>query len=48
MISASHNPAHDNGIKIFARDGTKLRDDDETEIAALAAELRPAAPRTAR
>ncbi|MBL8753459.1 MAG: phosphoglucosamine mutase [Planctomycetes bacterium] len=42
MISASHNPAHDNGVKIFAADGSKLRDDDENELAMLAAELRPA------
>jgi phosphoglucosamine mutase len=48
MISASHNPAQDNGIKIFADDGTKLRDEDETEIAILAAELRPATLRTPR
>jgi phosphoglucosamine mutase len=48
MISASHNPAHDNGIKIFAGDGTKLRDDDETEIANLAVELRPAELKNAR
>ena len=31
VISASHNPAEDNGIKFFARDGAKL--DDETELA---------------
>jgi phosphoglucosamine mutase len=48
MISASHNPAHDNGIKIFGHDGTKLRDEDEAEIASLAVELRPADPRDAR
>lgn len=48
MISASHNPAHDNGIKIFAADGTKLRDDDEAEIARLAVALRPADVRNAR
>ncbi|MCC7064718.1 MAG: phosphoglucosamine mutase [Planctomycetes bacterium] len=48
MISASHNPAPDNGIKIFAEDGTKLRDEDEAEIAALAVELRPAELRTPR
>lgn len=48
MISASHNPAHDNGVKVFAADGTKLRDEDEAEISRLAAELRPAAPRTPR
>lgn len=48
MISASHNPAADNGVKIFGHDGTKLRDEDEAEIATLAVELRPADPRAAR
>lgn len=32
MISASHNPYQDNGIKIFAADGTKLKDTDESAI----------------
>jgi len=32
MISASHNPYPDNGIKIFGRDGFKLMDDVELEI----------------
>ncbi|WP_299087672.1 phosphoglucosamine mutase [uncultured Microbacterium sp.] len=32
MISASHNPAPDNGIKIFARGGVKLPDDVEKRI----------------
>ena len=32
MISASHNPAPDNGIKIFAFGGTKLPDDVESRI----------------
>lgn len=32
MISASHNPYHDNGIKIFTRDGHKLSDKLEKEI----------------
>src|SRR5262245_43350116 len=32
MISASHNPYSDNGIKIFGPDGTKLTDADEDEI----------------
>jgi len=32
MISASHNPYHDNGIKIFNRDGHKLSDEIEMEI----------------
>ncbi|OUR95190.1 phosphoglucosamine mutase [Gammaproteobacteria bacterium 42_54_T18] len=31
VISASHNPFHDNGIKFFSSEGQKL--DDETEIA---------------
>lgn len=44
MISASHNPAHDNGIKIFAGDGKKLSDEAEAEIAMLANELRPESP----
>jgi phosphoglucosamine mutase len=48
MISASHNPAADNGVKIFGADGSKLRDDDERELSALAVELRPAAPKTPR
>src|SRR5690606_29710329 len=36
MISASHNPARDNGIKIFVGDGTKLPDAAEREIEHLA------------
>jgi phosphoglucosamine mutase len=32
MISASHNPYQDNGIKLFGPDGYKLSDDTETEI----------------
>lgn len=32
MISASHNPFHDNGIKFFGPDGFKLSDEDEAEI----------------
>lgn len=32
MISASHNPYHDNGIKLFSADGYKLPDDVENEI----------------
>jgi phosphoglucosamine mutase len=34
VISASHNPAADNGIKFFSRDGTKLADELEDEIEA--------------
>jgi phosphoglucosamine mutase len=32
MISASHNPFHDNGIKLFGSDGYKLSDDTEEQI----------------
>ena len=32
MISASHNPARDNGIKFFARNGQKLDDAIESQI----------------
>ncbi|WP_332811885.1 phosphoglucosamine mutase [Sphingomonas sp.] len=35
MISASHNPYIDNGIKLFGPDGYKLSDEDELEIEAL-------------
>ena len=35
MISASHNPHHDNGIKFFGPDGFKLSDEAEAEIEAL-------------
>jgi phosphoglucosamine mutase len=35
MISASHNPALDNGIKFFGADGFKLEDAQELEIEAL-------------
>lgn len=32
VISASHNPYRDNGIKIFGRDGFKLPDEQEAEV----------------
>jgi phosphoglucosamine mutase len=32
VVSASHNPYHDNGIKFFGSDGTKLDDDTEARI----------------
>lgn len=32
VISASHNPAHDNGIKFFSGDGFKLPDETESAI----------------
>jgi phosphoglucosamine mutase len=35
MISASHNPFEDNGIKLFGPDGFKLSDETEAEIEAL-------------
>lgn len=35
MISASHNPVQDNGIKFFGSDGFKLSDQQEAEIEAL-------------
>ena len=35
MISASHNPYEDNGIKLFGPDGLKLTDEQEAEIEAL-------------
>jgi phosphoglucosamine mutase len=37
MISASHNPSHDNGIKLFDRDGQKLSDAREAQIEELMA-----------
>lgn len=46
MISASHNPSTDNGIKLFGPDGFKLSDEAEAEIEALVAgEIEPAQPR---
>lgn len=45
MISASHNPWADNGIKFFGPDGFKLSDEDEAEIEAMVAgEIRLAQP----
>lgn len=38
VISASHNPYHDNGIKIFSRTGYKLPDAEEEEMEKLIAE----------
>jgi phosphoglucosamine mutase len=38
MISASHNPFEDNGIKLFGPDGFKLSDDDELAIEGLIGE----------
>jgi phosphoglucosamine mutase len=44
VISASHNPPEDNGIKFFSRHGMKLSDELEDEIEALLAEPFEAAP----
>ena len=45
MISASHNPAHDNGIKFFGPDGFKLSDEAEAEIETiLGGGIEPAQP----
>ena len=44
MLSASHNPAGDNGIKFFAADGFKLPDEVELEIEACLDELPPLPP----
>jgi phosphoglucosamine mutase len=43
VVSASHNPYQDNGIKFFGPDGTKLADEQEAEIERLLGE-----PATAR
>ena len=44
MISASHNPHQDNGIKLFGPDGFKLSDEAEAEIEAIVASDIPLAP----
>ncbi len=46
VISASHNPFADNGIKVFGSDGFKLPDEAEAEIESLLAE--GGAPESAR
>lgn len=38
VISASHNPHHDNGVKFFSAEGVKLSDDIELEIEQLMGE----------
>ena len=56
MISASHNPYYDNGIKLFGPDGYKLSDEIEERIEAHARQgrrtrarrFRRARPRQAR
>jgi len=39
VISASHNPATDNGIKFFSGDGFKLSDEDESRIETMLEEV---------
>ena len=41
MLSASHNPMPDNGIKLFAAGGTKLSDDTENRIESLLGSRHP-------
>ncbi|HET6373106.1 MAG TPA: phosphoglucosamine mutase [Candidatus Polarisedimenticolia bacterium] len=41
MLSASHNPYRDNGIKIFSETGYKLADSEEAEIEAMVLEGNP-------
>jgi phosphoglucosamine mutase len=48
VISASHNPFEDNGIKLFASDGFKLDDDTEHEIEAALNEPVPTPARLGR
>jgi len=43
MISASHNPYEDNGIKLFGPDGFKLSDEDELAIEAMLSVEQPLA-----
>ncbi|ARJ50313.1 phosphoglucosamine mutase [Staphylococcus lutrae] len=45
MISASHNPVADNGIKFFGSDGFKLSDEQENEIEQLLDQDHPDLPR---
>ena len=46
VVSASHNPYRDNGIKFFSAQGTKVSDEDEARIEAVVAgeELAPERP----
>jgi phosphoglucosamine mutase len=47
MLSASHNPYYDNGIKLFGPDGYKLSNEDETAIEAMIESGVPLADATA-
>ncbi|MEI2698658.1 MAG: phosphoglucosamine mutase [Microthrixaceae bacterium] len=44
VISASHNPFHDNGLKVFAPGGRKLSDDEQSAVEAAIAEVVAGAP----
>src|SRR5262245_19943375 len=44
MISASHNPYEDNGIKVFSNDGRKLSDADELTVERRIAEILQSQP----
>ena len=44
MISASHNPFSDNGVKLFAPGGRKISDEDEREVEKTLRELAKKAP----
>jgi len=44
MITASHNPATDNGVKLFAPEGTKISDFDQQQIERLINAKAPPAP----
>ncbi len=48
MISASHNPYADNGVKLFEPGGRKLRDDTEAAVEAALAQILDGAGRDAR
>lgn len=48
VISASHNPYHDNGIKFFSRRGFKLSDDYEKKIEELLFKKKKVLPPTGR
>lgn len=48
MLSASHNPVGDNGIKFFGPDGFKLSDEEEARIAGIYATGSPRRPVSTR
>jgi len=48
VVSASHNPYWDNGIKLFGGDGGKLDDETEAGVEALMADPKPPAERPGR